>query len=88
MVSSNVKVLDRGKCHFMVLGDPNYTCNLQFSGTIMKGGKKEKVLSVSIADRLIFIRHLGSMIKRVNQKFHALSKLKRYMGFEKIELIM
>ena len=41
-----------------------------------------------IHDKLTFTSHLGKIIKKANQKLHALSRVKCYMGFEQNKLIM
>ena len=41
-----------------------------------------------IHDILTFTSHLGKIIKKANQKLHALSRVKCYMGFEQNKLIM
>lgn len=47
-----LKVTNLDKCHFMVLGDPNYTCNLKCNAKTMKCSKEEKVLDVTSDDKL------------------------------------
>ena len=74
--------------HFMVLSDSNYTCNFTYNGTTIESSKEEKVLGITIDDKLTFTSHLASIIKKANQKFHALSRVKCYMGLEQNQLIM
>ena len=44
----NCMVVNPDKCHFMVLGDSNCTCNFTCNGTTI-GGCKEKLLGITIA---------------------------------------
>ena len=78
--------LNPDKCHFMVLGDSNciygFTCN----GTKSGSTKEEKVLGITIDDKLTFMSHLGNIVKKANQKLHALSGVKCYMDPEKNKL--
>ena len=60
------------------------TCN----GTRIESSKEEKVFSLIIDDKLTFTWHLGNIIKKPNQNFHALSRVKSYMGSEQNKLIM
>ena len=71
----NFMVLNPDKFHFMVLGDLNCTCNFTCNGTI-ESSKEEKVLGITIDDKLTFTSHLGHIIKKANQKLHALSRVK------------
>ena len=73
-------VLNTDNCHFMVLGRRNYTCILTCYGTTAKCSEKEKVLNLTIEDKLTFTQQLGNIIKKVNQKLHALSRVKCYVG--------
>ena len=41
--------------------------------------KEEKVLDIAIDDKLNFTPHLGNIIKKGNQKLHALRGVKCYM---------
>ena len=72
----------------MVLGDANCTCNFTCNGTTIETSKEEKVLGITIDDKLTFMSHLGNIIKKANQKLHALSRVKCYMGLEPNKLIM
>ena len=80
--------LNPDKCHFMVLGDSNCTCNLTCNGTTIEISKEAKVSGIAIGDKLTFSSHLGNIIEKANQKLHALSRIKCYMGFEENKLIM
>ena len=69
----------------MVLGDSNCTCNFTCNGTTIESSKQEKFLGIMIDDKLTFMSHLGNIIKKANQKLHALSRIK-YMGSEQNKL--
>ena len=66
-------VYNPDKCHFVGLSDPNYT-----TLHIMA----QQVLGVTTDVKLNFVPYFGNIIKKENQKLHALSRVKRYMGFE------
>ena len=67
-------VLNPDKCDFMVLGDSNCTCNFTCNGITIENSKEEKVLGIT-NDKLKFTSHLGNIIKKANQKLHALNKV-------------
>ena len=73
----------------MVLGDPNYICNITCNGIITECSKEEKLLGITIElIGLNFTPHLGNLIKKGNQKLHVLSRVKCYMGFEQNKFLM
>ena len=51
----------------------------------MENSKEDKVLGTTIDDKLTFTSHLGNIIKKANQKLHALSRVK---CFEQNKLII
>ena len=56
-------VFNSDKCHLMVLGDPNYTCNLIYNGTTTECSEVEKTLKVlTIDDKLISAVHHRNII--------------------------
>ena len=57
---------------FMVLGHPNFTCNLA---------------GITIDDKLTFTPYQWSIIKKANQTFPALNNKMLYLGFEKNTLM-
>ena len=81
-------VVNRDKCHFMVLGDSNCTFNFTCVSTTIKSSKEEKILGITTDDKLAFTSHLGNIIKKANQKLHALGTVKCYMGSEQNKLII
>ena len=60
-------VLNPDKYYFMVLGDPNYTCNLRCNGTTIKCSKTENFLGVTTDDKLTLTRHLVKRCMRFEQ---------------------
>ena len=78
----NFMVLNPDKCHFMVLGDANCTCNFTCNGTTTESCKEEKVLAMTNDGKLTLTSHLGNIIKKANQKLPAVSRLKYYLGYK------
>ena len=84
----NFMVLNPNNCHFVVLSGSNCTCKFTSNSTTIEYSKEEKVSDISIDDKLTFTPHLRNIIKKANQKLHALSRIKCYKGFEQNKLIM
>ena len=59
------------KCHFIALGDPNYICNLTCNGTTIECSKEEKLLGVTIDDKITFTSYIGNIIMKTKQRLHA-----------------
>ena len=65
----------------MVLGDSNCTYSFECNGTTIESSTEQKVLGITIDDKLTFTLRLGNIIKKANQKLHALTRVQCYMGF-------
>ena len=59
-------ISNRDKCHLIALGDSNSTCNLTCNRTTRESSKEEKVLGITIDDKLAFTSYLGNIIKKAN----------------------
>ena len=66
-------VLYPDKCQIIV--------HFTYNGTTIECSKGEK-----FDNKLTFKLHFRNIIKKPNQKFHALNRVKRYMGFEQNKL--
>ena len=81
-------VLNPDKCHSVVLNDSNCACNFICNSTTIESSKEEKVLGITIDAKLPLTSYLGNIIKKANQKLHALSRVKCCMGPEQNKLII
>ena len=64
----NYMVLNIGKCHFMCLGKNTENETFIFKDTIMNNSKEEKILGVTIDNRLTFRSHITELCKKASQK--------------------
>ena len=77
-------VLNPDKCSFILLGvDNELQTNLVCGNGTLKSGKQEKVLGVTINNKLNFATHLWNITKNANIKFDALTRVQRYMTTDK-----
>ena len=73
-------VLNLDKCYFMLLGvDDKLQNNLVCGNETLKNSKQEKVIGVTIDNKLIFATHLSNITKNANIKFNALTTIQKYM---------
>ena len=73
-------VLNPDKCSFMLLRvDDELQTNLVCRNEFLKNSKQEKVLGVSIDNKLNFKTHLLNMTKNANIKFNPLTGVQKYM---------
>ena len=77
---NNFMVLNPDKCAFMLLGvDDELQTNLACGNETLKNSTQEKVLGVTIDNKLSFATHLSNITKNSNIKFNALSRVQKYM---------
>ena len=82
-------VLNPDKCSFILLGvDNELQTNLVCGNETLKSGKQEKVLGVTINNKLNFAMHLWNITKNANIKFDALTRVQRYMTTDKKTYIL
>ena len=74
-------VLNPDKCSFMLLGvDDELQTNLVCGNETLKNSKKEKVLGVTIDNKLNFATHLSNITKNAKIKFNSLTRVQKYMA--------
>ena len=71
----NYMVLNVGKYHFMFLGKNTENETFMFKGTIMNNSKEEKILGVTVDNRLTFRSHIRNLCKKSFSKISALSRI-------------
>ena len=81
-------VLNPDKCHFMLLGvKENEQFDLLCNGTLLKNSSQEKILGVTIDNKLSFDEHIRNICKTANLKLNALLRISRYLTQEQKKLI-
>ena len=76
----NYMVLNSGKCHFMRLGKNTENETYFFNNTEIKNSSKEKILGITIDNKLKFKSHVKNLCKKASQKIWALSRLTNYLN--------
>ena len=72
----NHMALNVGKCHFMCLGKDTRNENFIFKGLVMKNRKEQKILGVTIDNKLTLKSHIKNLCKKASQKIGALKSSK------------
>ena len=81
-------VLKPEKCSFMLLGvDDSFQTNLVCGDEILKNTKQEKVLGVTLDNKINFSTYLLNITKDANKKFYALTRVQKYMTTDQKKLI-
>ena len=70
----NYMVLNSGECHFMCLGKNTENETYFFNNTEIKTNSEEKILGITIDNKLEFKRHVKDLCKKSSQKIWALSR--------------
>ena len=73
-------VLNAGKCHFMCLSKSTENESFIFKDTIMNNSKEEKMLGVTIDNRLTFSSHIRKLCKKASQKISAFSRISNQLN--------
>ena len=75
---NNFMVPNPDKCSFMLLGvDDELQTNLVCGNETLKNSEEEKVLGVTIHNKLNFATHLSNIIQGANIKFKALTRVQQ-----------
>ena len=80
-------VLNSGKCYFMCLGKNTENETYFFNNTKMKKSSEEKILGITIDNKLKFKNRVKNFCKKVSQKIWALSRLTNYLNHSEKKLI-
>ena len=70
----------------MILGDDKQTFGPFCQDNKIKYNQEEKVLEVTIDNKLNFTSHVKKLTKKANQKLHALTRVRHYMDCDKNKL--
>ena len=74
------------KCHLLIT--TNEERNISIRGEKIQNRKSEKLLGVSIDNKLYFTEHVHKICDKASQKLNALARLSSFMSLEKRRLIM
>ena len=73
-------VLNPGKCHFMLFGvKENEEFDLICNDIALKHNSQEKILGVTIDNKLSFDEHIINIGKTANKKLNTVSRINRYI---------
>ena len=83
------------KCHLIVAENehrPAYISNaciyLEEEKELLQNEKTVKLLGILIDDKMTFEEHVKTLLKKGNQKLHALMRVSKYMSEGKLKLLM
>ena len=69
------------KCHMLLSSDTDKKAKI--SSSFIKNSKTEKLLGITIDNKLRFEDHVNNMCKKASQKLNALARISTYMKLEK-----
>ena len=72
--------LNSDKCHFMCLSKNTQNETYFFNNTEMEDSIEEKILGITIDNKLKFKSHVKNLCKKVWKKAWALSRLTNYLN--------
>ena len=62
----NHMALNAGKCHFICFGKDTRNENFILKGLVMKNSKQQKIIGVTIDNKLTFKSHIQNLCKKVS----------------------
>ena len=71
----------------LLRADDSLQTSLVCVDEIHKNTKQEKVLGVTLDNKLNFATHLSNITKNVNKKFNALTRVQKYMTTDQKKLL-
>ena len=71
----NYMILNADKCHFMCLGKDTENETFIFNNFIFNNDNEEKILGISIDNKLTFKSHIKFLCRKAAQKIGVLSRL-------------
>ena len=74
------------KCNLIVAKNDNLNINVGHEQ--IESCKSVDLLGIKIDNQLKFDEHVRNMIKKGNQKFHALARISKYLNQDKLKLLM
>ena len=83
----NYMVLNADKCHFMCLGKDTENETFIFNNFIFNNSNEEKILGITIDNKLTFKGHIKILCRKAAQKMGALSRLLNHLSDSQKRLI-
>ena len=85
----NYMVLNPGKCPFMLFGvKENEQFDMICNDITLKHSSHEKILGVTIDNKLSFDEHIINICKTANKKLNALGRINHYMKQNQKEILL
>ena len=75
-----------GKCHLIVANQDNISITL--GNEYIEAEDSVELLGIKIDKNLNFNDHVSDLVRKENQKLHALARISRYINQNKLKIIM
>ena len=87
--ANNFMKLNTDKCHLLMLGKgSNGTVTVNIGNSTIENSGEEKLLGVTIDDKLTFEVHITKLCKKAGNKLFALSRMSPYMDSSKLRVLL
>ena len=87
--ANNFMKLNTDKCHLLMLGKgSNGTVTVNIGNSTIENSGEEKLLGVTIDNKLTFEAHITKLCKKAGNKLFALSRMSPYMGSSKLRVLL
>ena len=85
---SNYMKLNGDKCHFLIAGNKHEHLWLNFGESQIWETQSEKILGVTIDNKLKFEEHIKSILASAGKKLSAIARMSHILSFSKLRLLM
>ena len=85
---NNYMEMNEDKSHLLVIGNKDDEATVNISESLIEESDEEKLLGVTLDNKLNFKTHVKNLCKTASQKLHALARVSRYMETPQLELTM
>ena len=85
---SNYMKLNGDKCHFLIAGNKHEHLWVNVGGSQIWETQSEKILGVTIENKLKFEEHIKSILASAGKKLSAIARMSHILSFSKLRLLM
>ena len=84
----NYLKMNEDKCHLLLTNQEEDCFQALIGNELIVNSKSEKLLGITIDNKLNFNEHVSKLCKKVNLKLHALARISNLMSTDKLRIIM
>ena len=84
----NYLKMNEDECHLLITNKNDSSISVNIGNETISNRNSEKLLGITIDNKLNFTEHISKICKNVSLKLHALARISKLMSTEKLRTIM